>query len=279
MRISVWSWFLCGMTPEDVVTTFVKHGFECTELSSEHGNELLERGDAVRTGTKLKAFGADHGFSFPQAHFDLATDICQPSGSKERQAVMDSMKRWCDLFAALDVRAGVLHPGGERLWEMGWERADTLKCSAEVLHELLEHVADSPTKLCLENSWHHEDTMHLVDTIASPDLCVCMDTGHLNLTGGSWPEFTKWAGKRLKALHIADNLGSNDDHILPFGPGTIKWDGFADALKDVGYEGLFNFEVGGETRYRPLDVRLAKLDYVRRLALIMLGEELEENRK
>jgi len=271
MRISLWSYYLEGLTPEEMVRTFVERGWRCAELSSEHGHDLLSRGDAARTGAEFRAFAEDHGFSFPQAHFDLGADIAQPSGSAERYQVVDNLKRWCDLFAALGVRAGVLHPGGESLWKLGWKRADTLELSAEVLRELLEYVSGAPTEICLENSWHHEDTMHLVDTIASPDLNVCMDTGHLNLTGGSWADFIKWAGQRLKALHIADNLGTNDDHILPYGKGTIEWEGFADALRAVGYEGLFNFEVGGESSRRPLAVRLAKLDYIRELARIMLG--------
>ena len=113
--------------------------------------------------------------------------------------------------------------------------------------------------------------MHLVDSIASPDLCVCMDTGHLNLTGGHWSDFADWAGDRLKALHIADNMGKTDNHILPYGLGTIRWEGFADTLRSIGYEGLFNFEVGGDAHGRPLPVQLAKLDYARELARFMLG--------
>jgi len=270
MRVSVWSNYLGGLGPERMVHTFVERGWRCTELASEQAKAVMAKGDAAKVGAEFKRFADNLGFSFPQAHFDLGADIAQPAGSPERREVVDSLKRWCDFFAALDVRAGVLHPGGERLWKLGWERADTLTLSAEVLHELLEYISGGPTEICLENSWHHEDTMHLVDTIASPDLNACMDTGHLNITGGNWPDFVRWAGPRLKALHIADNLGTNDDHILPHGRGTIKWEGFADALRQVGYDGLFNFEIPGESR-APLDVRLAKLDYIRELARIMLG--------
>ncbi|MBT3297094.1 MAG: sugar phosphate isomerase/epimerase [Verrucomicrobia bacterium] len=273
MRISVWSSFLVELPPEEMVKTLVEHDFRAAELSSEHGWELLKRGDGESVGSEFKAFAADHGFAFPQAHFDLGADISQPDGSAERQAVLDNMKRWCDFFVAVGVKAGVMHPGGERLWKQGWERSDTLKLSAEVLQELLAHIAGTPLTLCLENSWHYEDTMHLVDTIDSPDLCVCMDTGHLNLTGGHWRAFAEWSGDRLKALHIADNMGETDNHILPYGLGTIKWEGFAETLRSIGYEGLFNFEVGGDAHGRPLSVQLAKLDYTRELAKVMLSEQ------
>lgn len=270
MRISVWSSFLAELSPEDAVRRFVDHGFVVSELSSEHGWDLLRRGDPEAVGAEFKAFAADLGFSFPQAHFDLGADIAQPDGSAERQDALDNMKRWCDFFVALGVQAGVLHPGGEGLWKQGWARKDTLPCSASLLHELLEYIDGTPLTLCLENSWHHEDTMSLVDSIAAPNLCVCMDTGHLNLTGSHWREFATWAGPRLKALHIADNMGETDNHLLPYGPGTINWDGFATLLQSIGYAGLFNFEVGGEAHGRPLAVQLAKLDYTRELAKAML---------
>jgi len=271
MRVSVWSYFLEGLSPEEMVSTFAENGFDCAELSSEHGNDLLAR-VAPSSSADFKAFADGQDFSFPQAHFDLQADISQPPGTIERRSTLDTMKRWCELFATLDVKAGVLHPGGQRLWKEGVERDETLKYSAEVLYELLEFVSDTPTTLCLENSWHYEDTMHLVDTIASPDLGTCMDTGHLNLTGGHWREYIEWAGPRLKAIHIADNLGTTDNHILPYGPGTIQWHGFADALRAVNYQGLFNFEVGGESSNHPLSVRLKKLAYIRELAKVMLEE-------
>ena len=52
-----------------------------------------------------------------------------------------------------------------------------------------------------------------------------------------------------------------------------------EALDQIGYDGLFNYEVPGESRHfpggdhqlLPLPVRLAKLEYAKRLAEAMLG--------
>ena len=70
---------------------------------------------------------------------------------------------------------------------------------------------------------------------------------------------------------MADNDGSADQHLMPYGRGTVPWVEVVEALKEIGYEGLFNFEVPGERRC-PLPVRLAKLDYLRALSDIMLAE-------
>ena len=44
------------------------------------------------------------------------------------------------------------------------------------------------------------------------------------------------------------------------------------ALREVGYAGLFNFEVPGENRC-PMEVRLAKLDYALALAQFMIAKD------
>ncbi|NLG35882.1 MAG: sugar phosphate isomerase/epimerase, partial [Lentisphaerae bacterium] len=74
---------------------------------------------------------------------------------------------------------------------------------------------------------------------------ICLDTGHLHLTGGAPAAIVREAGDNLIALHLADNLGKDDNHLFPFA-GTITWGPFLDALRASPYTGLFNFEVPGE---------------------------------
>jgi sugar phosphate isomerase/epimerase len=90
------------------------------------------------------------------------------------------------------------------------------------------------------------------------------------MIGGDQGEYIRGCGAKLIALHIADNLGERDDHMLPHSAGTVDWSDVVSALREVGYSGLFNFEVPGETRCS-LEIRLAKLDYARRLGDLMLA--------
>ena len=62
----------------------------------------------------------------------------------------------------------------------------------------------------------------------------------------------------------------HNDHIFPYGAGNIGWAELVSALYEVGYEGLFNFEVPRENRC-PMEIRLAKLDYAHRLAELMVN--------
>jgi len=63
--------------------------------------------------------------------------------------------------------------------------------------------------------------------------------------------------------------GKKDDHYFPYIHGTIDWRAFVRALRDVDYQGLFNYEVPRE-RGVPEEILMVKLDYARELAKAML---------
>ena len=92
-------------------------------------------------------------------------------------------------------------------------------------------------------------------------LCVCLDTGHLHLFDKDQRNFILKAGKRLKALHIADNQGFEDQHMMPYGRGNIDFDEVVRALREIHYEGLFNLEIPGEN-FRPDEILGYKLEYI-----------------
>ena len=60
--------------------------------------------------------------------------------------------------------------------------------------------------------------------------------------------------------------------LADVGAGTVPWPDILKALRAVEYDGLFNFEVPGESQNCPLPARLAKLDYAKTLARCMIDE-------
>jgi len=175
-------------------------------------------------------------------------------------------------LVALDIKFGVLHPGGHN-WSDDVDRQKILDIQQESLKQLLAYLAGSATIICLENVLKCGVTIEELLMIMAPfkrdNLGICLDTGHLNITGRDFTNFICKAGNDLKALHIADNLGVNDDHMLPYGKGTVPWGSVLSALKEIGYDKVFNFEVPGETAC-PERVKLAKLDYAKNLAELMI---------
>lgn len=72
---------------------------------------------------------------------------------------------------------------------------------------------------------------------------ACLDTGHAMLSGNGDPAaMARTLGSRLKLLHIHDNDGKRDKHLLPF-EGIIDWQSFAKALSDIAYDGILSLEI------------------------------------
>ncbi len=273
---SVWSNYFHDLTPEDRILKFLECGFSCSEFSDEDGAIILSRGD--NAATQLRKFADSNGFHFPQGHLLLKVDICKADS-------VDVLKKWLDMFLTLGISAAVLHAGGgsELSNEEAFERR------AARLVQLCEHIKDTDMTICLENLYRNNqqnsflgsdvpqtshDLMEYIQAVNSDRLGICLDTGHLNYVRyrenvqQTQREFILHAGKYLKALHIADNDGSYDQHMMPYGRGTVDFDEVMKALSDIGYTGLFNLEIPGESR-APLDIRMEKLKYIKKLCNTM----------
>jgi sugar phosphate isomerase/epimerase len=92
------------------------------------------------------------------------------------------------------------------------------------------------------------DYVDFLNEMAKEELFgICLDTGHLQLTHREPAAYIKAVGKRLKIFHLHENDGVGDLHQMPFSFGNspecgTDWDAFADALRDVGFDGTLSFE-------------------------------------
>ena len=260
MELAIWTQYYHGLTPEDAVKEFIKNGIYAAELSDEHGRDLLERSDdVVATGKKFGEFVRENSFTMTQGHLWLNIRLCANPND-----VYD-LFRWIDLYEAIGIRNMVLHCDGSSYGELGYEA-----CAAQNIEKLkiiAEYIKDKDITVCLENLGSVVDgidrILYLIDSVGSDKLGICLDTGHLNLQKDKdQRRFILMAGKRLRALHIADNEGERDQHMMPFTRGNIDFVSVVRALKEIGYEGLFNLEIPGENRI-PLELRNEKIKYVK----------------
>ena len=120
-------------------------------------------------------------------------------------------------------------------------------------------------KICTENIFTHQGIRIIEGRLSNPDdACAlvdllneeaggeyfgfCLDIGHANLTKNKIGEFVKSLGKRLTILHIHDNDGNEDIHMVPYSylsadrKTVIDWDGFVKSLREIGYDGTLSFE-------------------------------------
>ncbi|MCX7014209.1 MAG: sugar phosphate isomerase/epimerase [Candidatus Sumerlaeota bacterium] len=270
MKPCMWSSYLIDLSPEEALRTFARKEWRCLEFSCEHSKTLLDRGDPAVIGRQFKRFAADLGVELPQGHLILHADVTVD----DPEPLLNDLKRWLDLYVALGIRSAVIHPGGNHLKIRGADPRILRERRARSFGILADHVKGTPVTLCIENT-HWTNTAYelrsIIDAVGGPNLAICLDTGHLHQGRGRQREFILAAGKHLKAIHVADNEGQDDQHLMPFGKGSVNWQEVVAALKEIRFAGPFNLEIPGEI-HCPLAVRLAKLDYIRAVVQIMLEE-------
>lgn len=95
----------------------------------------------------------------------------------------------------------------------------------ERIRKLLDICEECETNLCIENLYSDEEIPYIFGQLQHPRLKICFDTGHQNFLT---PNFNvlKDYGKFVTVLHIHDNHGTTDEHIV-CGEGTINWEEFA----------------------------------------------------
>lgn len=129
------------------------------------------------------------------------------------------------------------------------EMADKYGCGIAI-----ENMADNFLKTFLRPSTvycsRHVELVDLVDSFHADNVGICWDFGHAHLMGLDQREALRYMGKRLKATHVADNSGYNDDHIMPF-QGTIDWRNILPVLSEIGYEGDLTYEIHCSTSRQP----------------------------
>ncbi len=88
------------------------------------------------------------------------------------------------------------------------------------------------------------------DMIKSDYKTICFDTGHSNEAfyygGPTVSEALKILGENVSVLHLHDNQSFYDSHLLPLNGmhGAIDWKEIFDILADLGYNGVYNWELG-----------------------------------
>ena len=265
MKLSVWSSYYYHLSPEDALKELKAHGFNYCELSSEHSEVLLDRGEPTEVGKEFGSFARELGIEILQGHlFFWGKRICDPS---DRALI----KKQIDLFLAIGVKNAVLHC--DPLMNEQGEKAPIEVARREniiAISDILEHVKGTDMVICLENLISSpavnnvEGLMFFIDHFDSPNLGICLDTGHLNINDKDQAGFIRRAGKNIKALHLADNEGQSDQHMMPYGKGNVDFVTVIREMKSQDYQGLYNLEIPGE-RSAPDEILGYKLEYIQKM--------------
>ncbi len=182
-----------------------------------------------------------NSFHLPFAPFDTV-DISNPSA---QEGTIEYHTSLIKKAAAIGIDKFIIHPSAEPI--KAEKRRERMDCAKLSLSRLVEVADKEGAVLCVEDlprtclGRNSEEIAELVSV--DERLRLCLDTNHL--LSEALPDYIRNFGKRIVTLHVSDYDFLNERHWLP-GEGDIDWQGVVSALKEVGYEGPWLYEVGFE---------------------------------
>lgn len=110
----------------------------------------------------------------------------------------------------------------------------------ERLNTLTDTAAGGGAVICLENLADNEAFRGIMG-LADSRLGVCFDSGHNNVASGGDLSLLEEFSERIYAVHLHDNDGKVDQHLLP-GEGIIDWPRLIATLNKTAYGGCLMLE-------------------------------------
>jgi len=230
-------------------------GFELNEINFERLNkagicaiELSRPSEWHRTINykELKMLSKKYNIQLWSYHlpFGPLREIDISSTNKElREYTIGYFSELIKKAGDIGIDKVVIHPSGEPINDD--ERGEKLKCSMDSLNRLAEMaftegvtiaVEDLP-RTCLGNT-----AAELAEIISVNDkLKVCFDTNHLLKDNNI--NFMRTLGDKIITVHISDYDFINERHWLP-GEGKVDWKEFMTEFNQIGYDGVWMYEVG-----------------------------------
>ncbi|MBQ9774188.1 MAG: sugar phosphate isomerase/epimerase [Clostridia bacterium] len=165
----------------------------------------------------------------------------------------------------LGARYTVIHPvrTPNRIFDN--EKEFCFDYNVKLFRAVLPYLKQYGVKIGVEPMWLHdenrvirpsvcarpEEILEFIETMGDEYFCACFDYGHVGITGKDTGDTVGGAirklGKAMEIVHIheVDNTGLNDNHNAPYSyPDSMDWDDIRNAMREVGYSGTINFEVG-----------------------------------
>jgi len=211
---------------------FAEAGFDTVMLW--HGEDFGEEMRAENRPAQARSYGLT--IENIHAPFDI-NYIWDDEDSEDARETLQNFLQCIDDCADYEIPALVIHADlstfAPPICDPGLERWAALVRRAE----------DRSVNLAVENMLNACQVARatkLLEVFDSPRFGYCFDIGHHNICGDAdW--LTRWPN-RLKALHLCDNNGIKDQHLLPFN-GNIDWPAMMKQIVATGYKGAVSLEI------------------------------------
>lgn len=183
--------------------------------------------------------------------------------SKLGDEYVECIIEWIKRLSKAEIRIGVIHTAATKnppaINELGIER----------LKRIVSVCEEEGVFLAMENVHNWEYVLKPLSIIYSNYLGVCLDFGHANgFTKNIYDIDYKELTKKLFCVHMHDNFGTGDDHLVPF-DGNIDFKYVLNEFKKNGFKGNITLELESEKHYKNTRVYLSRAkESVERLLMI-----------
>lgn len=192
---------------------------------------------------KIKKCADKLGVSFVQAHSPMGAPI-----APDNKKFIDDTIKCVELSGKLGIKNIVVHSG----YDKGISKEETLERNKQFFLPILHAAEKYDVNVLVENFnimvfpdvyWidNANDLLTMIECVDHPLFHAVWDAGHANMQKMPQDEELRILGTHVKAVHIQDNMGNEDQHMAPYF-GTLSIDSLMNGLKEIGYNGYFTFE-------------------------------------
>ncbi len=201
--------------------------------------------EAAETAARL-------GFDFVQAHTPNYNPLDKGA---DHEAGMKALLRSIEACGELGIKNTVLHLGCCDEIKYPEDRKLFFEKNLEFCRSLFSTAEKYGVNICVENSAEQnmggryflmtgKECADFVKELGHPLFHVGFDVGHSNMRDTDIYTELVNIGDELRALHLQDNFGTYDEHMLPL-MGSLDTDAVMQALIKLGYNGYFTLEADG----------------------------------
>lgn len=252
----------------EVVRRCADAGFEVMDINlcGLHRGPGPFRGEGwKKAAEELRNEAEKCGVSFRQSHLpyrsmSMACDVELFKTAEGAEKYRELSLRAIEITHILGGEWAVIHPMNDREAVVGDNEAH-IKYNLRILDREIELCHKLNVGLAFENIFdqHHLrrfgmralELKQLIDYCSDPLIQACWDVGHGNITMEHQAAGIRVLGEHIKALHIHDNNGRDDLHVMPFG-GTVEWEEVMHALYESGCKADLVLETTGSRMPDPL---------------------------
>ena len=202
------------------------------------------------------------------AQFRYPTCLCS-SNEVIRSDSVAYIKDGIQNAAALGAPTVSVCPGHSLF---GQSKPAAWDCLRRSLDEICKFASTYSIRIAIEPADRYEtdlintipDAMRMIDQLGRANLGVVLDTGHCHVVGESAVEAITVAQDRLFHVHMDDNAGLRDQHLVP-GQGTFNFGPFLEKLGKSNYAGYLGVELSWDVTVDPDQAAVQALQYLRNL--------------